>query len=244
MAQSDELVTALKSALRARGLTYAMLAPKLGLSESSVKRMFARSNFTLKRLGQVCEAADVELSELVVRSEESHRNIDQLSEEQERTLVSDTKLLLVAFLLLNYRTVDSILASYRIAELEMVQLLARLDRLKIIHLLPGNRVRMRLSRTFSWRRNGPIQKLFESKMQSEFFQSRFNGPSELRLVLNGMISEHSLAQIHDRLRRLALEFEDHVREDRGSVQPDAMLSTMVLAVRPWAMQLFQDLRRH
>jgi DNA-binding Xre family transcriptional regulator len=243
MSQIDDMVAALKAALRSRAITYAALATKLELSESSVKRMFARSNFTLKRLAQICEVAEVELSELVIGAQEGRRDIDELTEQQEQTLVADTKLLLVAFLLLNYRSVESILAAYRISELEMIRLLAKLDRLQIIHLLPGNQVRMRLSRTFSWRQSGPIQRLFENSIQSDFFQSRFSAPNELRLVVNGMISEQSLAHLHDRLRRIAAEFEDSVREDYKTLQPDASLSTMVLAVRPWAMKLFQELRR-
>jgi len=243
MSQIDDMVAALKAALRSRAITYAALATKLELSESSVKRMFARSNFTLKRLAQICEDAEVELSELVIGAQEGRSDIDELTEQQEQTLVADTKLLLVAFLLLNYRSVESILAAYRISELEMIRLLAQLDRLQIIHLLPGNQVRMRLSRTFSWRQSGPIQRLFENSIQSDFFQSRFSAPNELRLVVNGMISEQSLAHLHDRLRRIAAEFEDSVREDYKTLQHDASLSTMVLAVRPWAMKLFQELRR-
>lgn len=125
----------------------------------------------------------------------------------------------------------------------MIQLLAKLDRLQILHLLPGNQVRMRLSRSFSWRRNGPIQRLFEGQIQSEFFRSRFNGPGELRLVLNGMISNTSLDQLHQRLNRVAAEFEDLVREDRNVLGPDTLLSTMVLAIRPWTMKMFHDLRK-
>ena len=40
---------ALKRELRVRGITYASLAPQLQLSEASVKRMFSRRDFTLRR---------------------------------------------------------------------------------------------------------------------------------------------------------------------------------------------------
>ena len=48
------LVEALKRALKSRGITYAALAAKLGLSEASVKRMFSRRDFTLQRMDDVC----------------------------------------------------------------------------------------------------------------------------------------------------------------------------------------------
>jgi len=43
MTTSVDLILALKSELKLAGLTYADLAARLGLAESSVKRMFSRS---------------------------------------------------------------------------------------------------------------------------------------------------------------------------------------------------------
>ena len=78
----------------------------------------------------------LELDELVSIVEARRRDVEELDEEQEEVLVGDRKLLLVAFLLLNHWTVDQIVSAYDIDDLEMVRLLARLDRLKIIDLLP------------------------------------------------------------------------------------------------------------
>ena len=46
MAQIGLLVTELKRYLKAQGVTYASLAKQLDLSESSVKRQFARQSFS------------------------------------------------------------------------------------------------------------------------------------------------------------------------------------------------------
>ena len=53
MAQVSLLVTELKRYLKAQGVTYASLGKQLGLSESSVKRQFARQSFSLQRLEQI-----------------------------------------------------------------------------------------------------------------------------------------------------------------------------------------------
>ncbi len=42
MSTTQDLVTALKEELKTAHLTYAELADQLGMSESSIKRMFAR----------------------------------------------------------------------------------------------------------------------------------------------------------------------------------------------------------
>ena len=65
MDETRQLTEALKRSLKARGLTYAALARRIGLSEASVKRIFARHSFTLRRLEQVCQAAEVSFAELV-----------------------------------------------------------------------------------------------------------------------------------------------------------------------------------
>ena len=237
------MIGLLKGELRRRGITYARVARELGLSESTIKRVFASSSFSLKRLEQVCELAGLELDDLVLLAQEHGRDLEQLSEEQEQVLVSDRKLLLVAFLLFNHWNIGQIRQAYDIGELEAVRLLARLDRLKIIDLLPENKVRVRLSRTFSWRKNGPIQKLFESQVQDEFFHSSFDGPGELRLVLNGMISDQSITSMHQKLHRLVNEFEHYVREDRRSIGVERQGTTLVLAIRPWAVKMFENYRR-
>ena len=64
MTTSAGLVEVLKRELRSRGITYARVARELHLSEASVKRMFSRRNFSLKRLDQVCQLANSEFSDI------------------------------------------------------------------------------------------------------------------------------------------------------------------------------------
>ena len=64
MARTAALVDGLKRELRARNITYAAVARRLGMSEASVKRMFSRKEFTLSRLDAICELAGMEFSDL------------------------------------------------------------------------------------------------------------------------------------------------------------------------------------
>ncbi len=236
-------MAALKAALKQRGYRYTDVARELRLSESSVKRLFAGGSLSVKRLQMICDWAGIDWSELGELLERSRRDVQQLDEEQEAILVRDTKLLMVAFLLLNHWTFEEIVREYDITELEGVRLLAKLDRLKIIDLLPENRVRMRLARNFTWRRNGPIQRFFERQIQSQFFKSRFDGPGELRMVLNGMLSSTSVELLQRRLNRFAAEFENLVREDRKLDLDLRSGVSCIVALRPWAPDVFERWRR-
>jgi len=62
MSQTGPLVDALKRALRQHGFTYVDVARALDLSESSVKRLFARKDLTLERLERVCALMQLEMT--------------------------------------------------------------------------------------------------------------------------------------------------------------------------------------
>ena len=60
---------------------------------------------------------------------------------------------------------------------------------------------------FSWRENGPIQLFFQKKISQEFFNTRFSRDDECLIVLNGMFSSQSNAELQRKLKRLAREFD-------------------------------------
>lgn len=243
MGQTSLLLDSLKAEMRRQGHTYADAAGVLELSEASVKRLFSERNFSLDRLERLCQWLGMEISDLVQLMESRQKQISQLTDEQERELVSDMELLVVAHSLLNRWTAEEILQTYRLTETGLIQRLARLDRMGVIQLLPGNRVRLLISRNFHWRANGPIQTFFEKHVQNEFFQSRFDGPGDSRLFLSGMLSRRSNEEIQRRLERLAQEFNQLHREDEALPLEQRFGTSMVLAMRPWEVGVFDALRR-
>ena len=53
MSTTRDLVNALKAELRAAAVTYADLADALGMSESSIKRVFAKADMPLSRIDEM-----------------------------------------------------------------------------------------------------------------------------------------------------------------------------------------------
>jgi transcriptional regulator with XRE-family HTH domain len=244
VAQAALLIDVIKKSLRERGLTYARVAKGLGLSESSVKRVFSQESLSLDRLEQICALMELEITDLFDLTRAAEGRITELTEEQERALVSDPKVLLIAVLAINHWTAPLILEKYRFSESELVALLARLDKLGIIDLLPGNRIKVRLAHNFSWRKGGPIQRFFEERVQEQFFDSAFLGRSELRIMVQGSISAKSNELLQQRIRKIAEEFDAFVEEDRTLAHDLRDGTTMVMAIRPWELDLFAQLRRN
>ena len=164
MAQTLQLIAALKKALKAHGKTYADIARHLGLSEASVKRLFSRKSFSLQRLDQICQMIGIEISDLVrMLNEGAAAPISALSLAQEQEIVGDLELLLITVCVLNRWTLREIAEYFAIPEVRCIKHLTRLDRLKMIELLPGNRVKLLVSANFKWRGRRPHPTVFSAQ---------------------------------------------------------------------------------
>lgn len=125
MAQGSVLVDVVKKLLRQRGMTYAVVAKGLGLSEASVKRLFAKRDMGLGRLEQICELMQLEVADLLELTRDAEGRIREMSAEQEDALIGESKLLLVALLVVSHWSVADILEKYRLNEAELVRFLTR-----------------------------------------------------------------------------------------------------------------------
>ena len=208
MVQSKRIVRALKEALKARRISYGQVAQHLGLSLSSVKRLFSAGSFSLARLEEVCNLAGIDLLDLARVADENRLRVSSLTAEQERQLVSDPALLLTAVCVFNRSTYERILRNYRFSEVQLTKLLVRLDRMGLIELLPDNRIRRRIARNFAWLPGGPIHRYFVERVQGEFLSGAFDPDRDAQRFAWGMVSEQSATAVagegrrnHGRVRR-------------------------------------------
>ncbi len=243
MSQTRHIVETLKQELRKQGVTYRQVAKALDLSEASIKRLFAENAFTLSRLEQICEMLHLEIADLIHQMEKNIELTHQLTLEQETELVSDLKLLMMAHFLMNKLEFKEIIELYDISETEGIRLLAKLDRMKIIELQPGNRVKLMISKNFQLLPGGPIQRFYEKVVQTEFFNSSFSANGEFRIYVSGMFSRDANAEIIRKIKRLAEDAHD-LREDSDSLPLDERFGcSLIMAIRPWEVQLFDAMRR-
>lgn len=243
MARSNQIVDILKLELRAQGINYRQLAEQLNLSESTIKHMFSTKDFSLKRLDRVCEILGLELTDLVDKFAAAEVKIEQLSVENEKILISDLPLLMVAYCISNRWSVAEILQTYTISEPECIRCLAQLDRMKMIELLPGNKVRLIISNNFKWQPHGPIEKFFRSEVQEDFFNASFNDEDNLYMAKLGDMSDKSISQLIDRLENIGDFCDELIKEDKKQPFNQRSGSGMVLAIRKWGFSAFNSLRR-
>jgi len=238
MSQSSALIHTLKQQLKLQGVTYAMIAQALSMSEANIKRLFASERFTVIRLEQICQLINLELTDLARLYEDSRQHITQLSIDQEKELIADTKLMLVAVCVRNHLNFNEIISNYQVSEPECIKYLAKLDRLNIIDLLPGNKIKLRIAEDFHWQPYGPIERFYEKEIQGQFLKSGFNQSPDLRLFLSGLLSEHSQQIINKKLQSLAHEFTQLHRQDCELPLQQRRSIGLLLATREWEFSAF------
>lgn len=234
MAQSTELLNTLKKLLKRHNKTYADVAACLDLSEASVKRLFAEQNFSLQRLDAICHLLELEISDIVreMQAEQAHA-ITELTHAQEKEIADDLNLMMITVCVLNRWSLQDILTHYQFTEAQCIRYLAHLDRLHIIELQPGNRIKLLTAPNFKWRENGPIMQLFRAKIESEYFRTNFSKSSENLIVMNGMLSESSNRVFQRKMAQLAREFDAMSKEDSSLPIGQRRGSTLLIGLRDW-----------
>ncbi|MFT3718769.1 helix-turn-helix domain-containing protein [Pseudorhodoferax sp.] len=243
MGTTADLVAALKKELKAARMTYADLARALGMAESSVKRMLARGDMPLSRVDAVCRALKIDFADLARHVADARPLLNQLREDQERAVVADKKLLLVAICVLSQWTLEQIVAAYRLTEAECIGHLAQLDRLGIIELRPLNRYRLKLAKTFRWRPHGPVMHFFREDALLDYYAGGFDGPGEGLLLVHGSIGRELAPAFVERLQRVAQDFAQQHLADQKLPASAREGYTLLLAMRSWEFAAFAALRR-
>lgn len=243
MSTTLDLVIAVKKELKAAQMTYADLAQALGMAESSVKRMLAKGDMSLSRVDEICRALKLDFAELARRVADAQPLLSEMTAEQERAVVADKKLLLVAICVLSQWTLEQITAQYRLSEAECVKYLVQLDRIGIIELRPLNRYRLKLAKTFRWRPHGPVMNFFRDHALLDYFAGGFDGSGEGLLLVHGAISRALAPVFLERLQRVAQDFAQQHQTDQKLAEKDREGYTLVLAMRRWEFEAFAPLRR-
>lgn len=244
MLETRQLVDTLKKCLRSRGLTYRDVASHLGLSESSVKRLFAARTLSLDRFGQICELAEVSVYDVARLARTGTDGPPrELSMAQERALAKDARLLACFYLLLQGWTPPRIARRFDLGRVAITRCLTRLDRLGLIELLPRNKVRLLTSRSIDWRSDGPVRRAHEDQIRLEFLRGDFSGDRQLERFETAELSEASAKLLARRIDRLGAEFNELAELDLAVPAAQKQGVGLWIGFRPWVFSMFAGIAR-
>jgi hypothetical protein len=243
MTQTEQLVEALKRVLKARGINYARVGKAIGLSEPSVKRQFSRCSFALETIEAICRLADIDFFDLAKLARKATDSQEMLTEEQEAALAKQPLLLGVFNLVYHDWRPSEIVARYDIAETECTKLLARLDRLGLIEMLPGDRVKLRAPRPFRIRPDGPIRNVLGDAAIDDFVSADFQKYEGYVRFEYREISAASFAVLRRKMDRLAIEFNEMAELDGTLTAADRMPFGFMVCSRPWDIESITGLHK-
>ncbi|WP_457418182.1 helix-turn-helix domain-containing protein [Roseateles sp. P5_E7] len=244
MSSTQSLVSLIKAELKSQGLSYAELAQALELSESSVKRMLAPGGeMPLSRVDEICRVLKLEFAELAGRLASQSPAQRQLSLEQEKAVVADPKLLLVAICCLSLWALEDVLARYRLSEADAVAALVKLDRLGVIELRAHNRYKLKVAKTLRWRPQGPVMTFFRERVMADFFAGGFDGEGELLTLVHGEFGAGHARELAERLQRTADDFARQHLLDQKLPSAEKRPYSVIIGLRSWVFEAFRDLER-
>jgi transcriptional regulator with XRE-family HTH domain len=152
---------ALKVILRAQKVTYRELAKAIGLSESGIKKVLSAKDGSFQRLAQMGRYVGASINELLDQRS-SHMTEVTFSPEAQAEFLEDPELFQFYWLLVYERmSLEDLSKARSISEKDRFKYLRKLDRLRLLMLLPDGRVRIPPVQQIRWVGDGPlIRKLY------------------------------------------------------------------------------------
>src|SRR5450830_1830904 len=218
MSSPEILLNVLRAELRAAGVTYKILADRIGMSESSVKRMFGQKDMNLSRLAEICKAAGIALEDVFRQAADVTPHSDAL-------------------------TLAQVVETYELSEPECILHLIALDKLELIELRPNNRYRLNVSPAFHWRPDGPVQQFFRDHVVSDYFRGTFDRHGETLLCVPARVSDRSAMEIVQKIQHLAAELARLQQDDRRLKPEERDGFTLLVGFQSWEFSALTALRR-
>lgn len=88
-----------------------------------------------------------------------------------------------------------------------------------------------------------MERYFRHALLGDFFADPFDGEKDALLLLSGSLSSGGIQQLQRRLDELAREFDALLARDATLPVGERFGVSLVLAQKPWLLQLFEPYRR-
>lgn len=233
------LLAELKRVLKDRNIRYRDIATRLGISETTVKRNLAGRAVTLSTLEGICAVADIRLFELAeMAAQRRSTRARALTAGQEQGLADDPFTAFI-FLLLRYDwSPIEIQKEFQLDEPEFVLRLRKLERLRLLDLYPGNRVKLLTVRYPEWQFAGPLRRVIDQSIRPHFENMDFHDPRAAWELETVKLSAGSISQLRTMIAGLSQRMRELAADDH-SLPPDQLeWFSLLCAARPTDPRLF------
>lgn len=156
---TENVINAVKDALRAKGWTYRHLADRLGLSESGLKKSMTTGDLSLSRLFRICEICELNPAEILASADERGIAAVELSREQEEFLMKNPRALRLYWRLkVDGLTRAEFQKRYAVSREETSQWLGKLERVGLLTVNTRGQIEFTHHGSIRWKSESPLVK--------------------------------------------------------------------------------------
>lgn len=224
----ETVVTHLKQALKKRGISYLELAERLGLSESGVKKIMTNHDVSMARLSEICEAAEIDLLDLLEVAWKSPPVPYFLTEEQHDLFAANPEVYDFHIALLNARLdVEAVKADYELDRRSITLYLGALEDVGLIEQLPGGRVRSMVPAPY---RMGGTPKAITDKKVMRYLEHTLGLPKDQRhqLAANLRMTKDHFEGFKKAVHEVVLRYGVMAHQDELTNRDDDLVGVGVL----------------
>lgn len=244
MNQTSHLLATLKQYLKAKGITYKVLAREMGLSETSIKRLFSQETFSLRRLEELCRVVDLEIYDLVLMAKKrGHEKDRKLTLEQERALLDNERMTYFFYFLVNGWSVEEVIDNYQFTRKEAKRYLIILDKLELIEWYAEYRFRPLVSSNIFWNKGGPLWQAFKNVFSEDFLDHPFDLPNERLALCPAVMTADSYRIISRKVDSLVAQINELAELDSALPLKNRFSVGLFIGFRPWFYSGMAKIRR-
>lgn len=229
---SSQVISSLKQALKVRGINYRELAVRLNVSEVTVKRVFSNKEITLRRFSEICQTCNIDPWVVMKDAQRKDSSSGSMPHEAEELLAKDQDLLLLLYLLLFNESQPRICKRLKISATKFYSMARDLERLGVVEVLPGNRIKLLVQRTVRWSPGGPLSVRYANAIKEEFFNSSFSKEGEFQDFLTIPLTPNNAVALKQKLQSLFSELE--MLGEHGGDQKLSETYWVYAGTRKWA----------
>ena len=105
--------------------------------------------------------------------------------------------------------------------------------MKLIEILPRNKVRLLTAHRIAWRRGGPVHQRYGAEIRKDFLDYRFNGRDETLHFLAADLGDYSIKALEKKFDDLVKEVEELAEMDMALAPAERRWFGVLVGARPW-----------
>lgn len=213
----SEVFVVLKEVIKSKGLSYKMISEKLSMSESGFKKLMSTKDCSISKLDQICEVLNISFDDLIELSRKKDNNL-VLNKQQEDLFFKNPSYyhFLLELIEAEYDW-KKLKEEFRLTKKKCLEVLLALDKVGLITLLPGNKVKKtfkgcdisitaRLGEKVSW----DIDEAFFHHARKKFKEAK---STAMGTRGNYRLKKESLNELIDSIRDITKEFSKRSKRE-------------------------------